>query len=507
MGTLTEKMLYILDTKSFVKSAIEDKGVDVGSSTFRNFYGKIEQIGGSPAKAKYEIVEATGSKTVPEVPYTAGDYLFEADSNGYKNSNEECQFYTALNDAYGVYQLFDDDLDTGTGNASQEYPLYFKSNTKVMSIKAYTKTEYPSLYYFHVYGTNNEADQVNMSNMTLVGKYPFGDDTGDMWREAVLTSHYKYYAVFFADNAGTTVVPVYEVKLDIATNALYAPLSSANMTPECYAYYNDYMRFVTRLFKTGNDVINPVTVIMKPYDDGGNLINYTDDGSAVSLKMYLLHPDGTTSEVVSDFVQPELTANGTIGGAAFAVAADSEVDANRPAWKAFDGSEVLSNTSTDQWHSGNGQPHWIKFYNPDLLRVSKITIFNGADNVLPLAWEFQCSDDNSTWTTLTSGTNTNLTQGSNWDFTVSDSGWHKYYRFYTTTGYGADSGYLGLTEVEITGEVKKTVVHDSYNYVLSPNGMFELPDGYDSKALVATLDIPAHYYNNNGTWELGGNDE
>ena len=123
------------------------------------------------------------------------------------------------------------------------------------------------------------------------------------------------------------------------------------------------------------------------------------------------------------------------------------------------------------------------------MSVSKVTIFNGNDNVMPLDWEFQYSDDNSDWHTLTSGTNTVLTANGEWSFDVANSGNHKYYRFYTTSGSGSVSSCLGLTEIQITGKEITSVTYDKPIYVLAPDDNFTL-EGYRGKTQVADLNIP-----------------
>lgn len=163
------------------------------------------------------------------------------------------------------------------------------------------------------------------------------------------------------------------------------------------------------------------------------------------------------SVVFETFEQPVLTANGTIGGSDFAVGADSEIDGSRLAWKAFDGNTVLSDAATDQWHSRSGQPHWLEWYSPNVLLINKIVVFNGADNVLPLNWEVQYSDNNEEWTTGASGTNTALTANAEWEINNITGGYHKFWRFRTTSGSGGDSAYLGITELQISGVTQKEV--------------------------------------------------
>lgn len=269
------------------------------------------------------------------------------------------------------------------------------------------------------------------------------------------------------------------------------PLVTKNMTPKA-SYSDGYVWFETPAYKIGNNVIDPALLVMKPYAEGGNLIDYTDDGSATTLNLYALTPDGQSHEMLVAFERPNLTANGTLGGEEFACAADSIIDGYRWPFKAFDGDTVMVNIYTDMWHSDYGQPHWIEFYNPNPLIVSSIKIFNSMDTVVPWDWEFQYSDDNSTWTTCASGTNTVWGENESWSFAVNNSGEHKYYRFYTTTAHGGTPDYTSITEMQIVGLEHKTMVSNQYKYVLAPDGSFTLPTGFSGKTLVGKLKIPAH---------------
>lgn len=166
----------------------------------------------------------------------------------------------------------------------------------------------------------------------------------------------------------------------------------------------------------------------------------------------------STQGGIIPFIQPVLSANGTIGGSSFAVLADSEFNRSGNldyAWHAFDGNTHVSATYPSTfWNSTSGQPHWIEFYNPSLLVVTNIKIYNGENGSVPKDWEFQYSDDGTTWTTLESGTNTVTGTGIDWNFNVANSGSHRYYRFYTSTSQGTYSTYTTITEITITGSVE-----------------------------------------------------
>lgn len=286
-------------------------------------------------------------------------------------------------------------------------------------------------------------------------------------------------------------------------SGIHTPLITNNMTLSCYSYDNNYMRLDTQLFKIDNDIIDAATLLLKPYADGGNLLGYVDDGSAVNLKLYALHPDGQSHEMLVNFVRPDLTADGTMGGDDFACSADSSIDANRLPFKAFDGVTEMASVYTDMWHSNSGQPHWIAFYNPNPLIVNAVTIYNAMDTTVPYEWKFQYSDDGTDWTDCASGTNTEFTENASWSFNVSDSGEHKYYRFYTTSAHGATDTYTSIAEIQIQGVERKTVVATDYKYVLAKDNTFNLPTGYNGSVLVGKIYLPAHYYNDNGSWQMG----
>ena len=151
----------------------------------------------------------------------------------------------------------------------------------------------------------------------------------------------------------------------------------------------------------------------------------------------------TWTKTLSPWTQPVLSSNGTMGGSSFACDMSS-INSSRYAWHAFDGS--TAQVADNQAQTSNSMPAWISFYNPEPIIVTQMTVYNG--DTPPVDWEFQCSDDNSTWTTLTSGTNTVTTNWENWSFDVPNSGAHKYYRFYVTSS--TYQYYLGINEFKIT---------------------------------------------------------
>ncbi len=199
----------------------------------------------------------------------------------------------------------------------------------------------------------------------------------------------------------------------------------------------------------------------------GCTYNYTDDGSAVTLNAFVVNNDETIvltqdnsytngyllgtvsipahtvysySETIGTWTQSVLSANGTIGGDSFAVAASTESSSNYPAWKAFD-----SNSSTYFRSSTNDANKWLEFYSQTAVVVTRVDITNASDYFIQ-GWEFQYSDDGAAWSVLTSGTST-AGATDEWGFDVTNSGAHKYYRLKVLS---ASATSFAVAEMSVT---------------------------------------------------------
>ena len=151
------------------------------------------------------------------------------------------------------------------------------------------------------------------------------------------------------------------------------------------------------------------------------------------------------------FVQPVLTANRTLGGNAFAVAASSYVNSARAPWKAVDGITSSSDGENYVWHSNSGSSWWFTFYNPTAINVTKIAIQNSAfsGHKAITGGTISASNDGANWTTLTSWTNSNITANAWWNIDLSSNiGFYKYYRINITSS--AYNGYAVIGELAIT---------------------------------------------------------
>lgn len=131
------------------------------------------------------------------------------------------------------------------------------------------------------------------------------------------------------------------------------------------------------------------------------------------------------------FSQPTLSANGTLGGSSFAVYSNSVNAASVDTYKAVDGD------NSTRWQQLDGATGvYFVFYNPNALKVSNLNIRNlDGWNYAITGYTIYGSNDNSNWTTITSGTNSVITASANWDISIPEAnkGFYKYYKIYASS--------------------------------------------------------------------------
>ena len=293
------------------------------------------------------------------------------------------------------------------------------------------------------------------------------------------------------------------------------------------SYYSNGSVDLSKCYiKVNNQYVWQAYETYTTYVSDGCLVNYTDDGSATTLKAYLvtftngdkdivLSPDNTfsitgmtSSEYLRDVTvpahslyrytnvkaewsgQPILSVNGSPGGSSFAAWASSEgtvynwetdTETTAYAYKAFDGlndtnGEPYSPSNT--WIANGSSGQWLAFYSPDELYIQSITIRNPyvyieqwegeiyVEGYIFLRGKLQGSTDGNTWVDLTSEFPN--TAGSNESFTVNvnlESKYH-YFRLYHTSG----NAYPGIAEVTINAlSTQKGFVKADMTYTVTAN--------------------------------------
>lgn len=166
--------------------------------------------------------------------------------------------------------------------------------------------------------------------------------------------------------------------------------------------------------------------------------------------------------------QPTLTGSASIGGSAFGVESNAELS-NYYIWHLFDGSQ------STLWGARLSDNPEFTFYNPTAIKVTNLTMANST-SYFATGGTVQGSNDNSTWTSIKTWTNSNIAPNATWDIDLSsNSTAYKYYKVTITSG----SGYLiYIRNCQITASITITSTNeiaffqnfsnDRYSYTLTP---------------------------------------
>ena len=234
----------------------------------------------SPAGYLYQ--EKKTDTKYPVAPLSEGSPIYTKDIDTIEGllANNNIVFYGQFSDSW---KALDGDEVTQINNA--KIGFCFKEPRVAKKFHTRIGTDSWSLK-----ATNTFADFKSRKNLTdLITNGGNTDVDGGKDTEISNLTPFK----FFLFNSLQTYSNIKDMSLFVEEmSGISYTLSSGNMTPTISQNLNDYMRLVTQPFANGSDIIPSKELIMKPYDQGGNLINYTDNGSAVNLKMYLLTGDG-----------------------------------------------------------------------------------------------------------------------------------------------------------------------------------------------------------------------
>jgi hypothetical protein len=167
----------------------------------------------------------------------------------------------------------------------------------------------------------------------------------------------------------------------------------------------------------------------------------------------------------SDWTQPTLTANGTMGGNSFAVSADSS-------WSGYNPYYACDKNAGTQWISGKGASSPFIFYNPTPIIVKKLEVSSQHSDSGIQAQEGKVygSNTNGDWVQIGTFTGGSWNKGFVCDLSSNDSP-YTYYRIVPTT---ATSGNWGIYELTITalGRTSTNGTADDYDYYEDINNYY-----------------------------------
>lgn len=167
--------------------------------------------------------------------------------------------------------------------------------------------------------------------------------------------------------------------------------------------------------------------------------------------------------VYDAFSQPVLSANGTIGENAFAVEPSAQLSG-------YEGYKAFDDTTSTFWapvSATNPAGQYIIIYNPNELNITSIDMRNRSDsaNNAITSGIIYGSNDGTSWTEITTFTNSVSTAGGTWLIDLSgNTDYYKYYKLYISTGGYSSNRSCGLAEVSITATERTAEESTSSDY-------------------------------------------
>lgn len=213
----------------------------------------------------------------------------------------------------------------------------------------------------------------------------------------------------------------------------------------------------------------------------GSLVTNTYSDAVTQITNEYDNGTAKTLLIEEQWVQPILSANGTLGGSSFAVAASSEYSTSYQAYMAF-----RADFDTSYWHSASQTDNnwYLIFYNPTAIKVSKLDCTAYVTNQCATGGKLQASNDGKTWTNICNFT-TNVSNQSD-KFVIDARNNTNFYKYYKILFTGSSSTYVDIGEVVIWA----TYQVNSLPYRLASNG--------HKIALVAHKSIVDDLYNRTG---------
>jgi len=213
---------------------------------------------------------------------------------------------------------------------------------------------------------------------------------------------------------------------------------------------------------------------------------------------------GGSFEVVTDKATGTYTTDRCTDGTASALESENvHIPAN-----AFDDDLV------SLWKNNGTMPVWIQynFGSGNEKAIARYRLYwAGADlGFTPRNWQFQASNDGTSWTTLDSRTGETWTNGVWKEFTLSNTTHYRYYRVNITQNNGAANNGVYLDEIEMqemiysnhptlfVADNKVGIGTETPGATLDVNGSLKYADGIQSTGNILTTDA-----NGNASWANG----
>lgn len=215
-----------------------------------------------------------------------------------------------------------------------------------------------------------------------------------------------------------------------------------------------------------------------------------------------------TVPIYKAWTQTPLTADGTIGGSAYAVEPSGTIASGYPAWRSFD----MTNGGSSSVCAINSSNAYLTFYSPVDLRINTVRFVRATTSMTNnriSSYIISGSNDNSTWTELASGDWTDTANSATLDISIDSSKYstnrfYKYYKFY------AESNGTNITEfpeIYLYGEEYVRTIQESNGYIRAINAEeyeAEIAEyGFCGGFVISNNDVRLPNFTN--TFLMGGN--
>lgn len=267
---------------------------------------------------------------------------------------------------------------------------------------------------------------------------------------------------------------------------------------------------------TDNNTNNPTSlngwiVYYNPDSTASNLIPFCVNSGSVNLSGdgdCLQLPSGSTTIITKNFIQPILTANGTLGGDYFAVATSNAPSSAYDIWKAFDG-----DNSTYWITDSSGLNSTITIYNPIALNITQLTYMLSPGHLhynAPEEGIISGSNDGTTWTqvgTYSIPYNTNVVK------TIDLSSNTEYYKYYKWQITNSASGgteqqthwyhYISMFYIDIVATYQEEIVSADSIILKGSEVPVKMTNGYNTSYTLTqdnSLDMSSSY--SDGTYNI-----
>ena len=246
----------------------------------------------------------------------------------------------------------------------------------------------------------------------------------------------------------------------VAENASYSgSIENSN-------YYNSYMLYVENGGWAEEDRVDISNILLvgevrKTVKGTAQDYDYKIEGG----KTYVVKEENVRKYYkYITWEQPILSSNGTMGGYNFACTQSNSLNSTTVAWRVFNGDSTTTGES-NRWQINNidtSSWYWLSWYNPNPIMLKGLTIYNSESTYVVKAYKIQGSNDNSNWTDIVTGTNTNTTELGSWQIDMSNNTTsYPYFRIYCQPN---NSTSMQISEIQINAKAVVESTAEDYDF-------------------------------------------